>query len=442
MNFRKFTGSLCAALLFTTVSLTAHGPDPDLRHWEIAGPDPDRIFLSFYGDPATGRAVTWRTGPSVTEAWAEIAPATANPKFDKSSRRLLATTHTPHPQLHPSNKQGPVRYHSVIFEDLEPDKLYAYRVGSEDHWSEWIQFRTARTDAAPFSFVYFGDAQNEILDKWSRVIRMSFQKAPEAAFAIHAGDLVDNGHMDRQWAEWFEAGGWIHRQRTGVPVIGNHEFRPIPGLSKEKVISLVWRPQFTLPEAPGLPQSLQETVYTVDYQGLRIIALNSLVEPELQAAYLREQLQRPGANWTEVTSHYSIFTPRADRPDYASSKLWLSVVEEFGVDLVLQGHDHSYLRGHQPRREASGAFGGSFQTLFVTSTSGPTQYALSQERVEGHAALGYSQDKGGEQSQYFQVIEVDVNTVTYSAYTADGQLFDRAVITKDPETGLKKLENR
>ena len=32
-----------------------------LHHWEIPSKDPDRIILTFNGDPSTKRAVTWRT---------------------------------------------------------------------------------------------------------------------------------------------------------------------------------------------------------------------------------------------------------------------------------------------------------------------------------------------------------------------------------------------
>ncbi|MEX0326961.1 MAG: fibronectin type III domain-containing protein [Puniceicoccaceae bacterium] len=432
---------LLALGFFAECQLSAHETEAGLHHWEIASKDPDRIFLSFHGDPATSRAVTWRTDTTIEQARAQIAVATGNPKFDREAMTLEAATERVELSLHKANKQAFVHYHSVVFEDLLPDTLYAYRVGSRGHWSEWIQFRTAKTELAPFSFVYFGDAQNEILGKWSRNIRMSYTVAPEAAFAIHAGDLVDNGHMDTQWAEWFKAGGWIHSQRTGIPVVGNHEYRPIPGVSKEKLISMVWRPQFTLPEDPSLPEALQETVYTVDYQGLRVIVLNCIDDIETQAKYLRQQLKRPGAKWTVVTSHYSIFTPNKKRGLQQSTKLWLPIIEEFSVDLVLQGHDHAYLRGHQPVRFASGEAGDSLQTMFVTSMSGAKQYDIAHERVETYARMNYSPDKKGVQKQFFQVIEVNGLELTYSAYTADGVLFDRAVITKDPETGLKHLQN-
>jgi 3',5'-cyclic AMP phosphodiesterase CpdA len=418
-----------------------HEGHSDLRNYEVAGVDPDRIFLSFHGDPATSRAVTWRTDASVGSAMAQIAVATAGPDFADSAKRVPAVTESVDLQVFANNKQGTVNYHSVVFDGLEPETLYAYRVGDGRTWSEWIQFRTASTEKKPFSFVYFGDAQNEILSKWSRVIRMSYQKAPEAHLAIHAGDLVNNGHEDTEWAEWFKAGSFIHAQRTGIPAIGNHEIRPLPTMDIERALSIVWRPQFTLPEVPSLPDSLQETVYSVDYQGVRFIVLNSLVEVEAQTAYLEQELQRPGADWTVLVSHYSIFSPRPNRGKYKSSLLWQPLLEKYGVDLVLQGHDHLYARGHVPVRSVDDTFGDDFQTLYVTSVSGPKQYAISQEQLATYTSRGYRPDKQAEQKQFFQVIEVDGTRLLYTAYTADGEIYDQAAITKDPETGVKTLEN-
>ena len=62
---------------------TEHKHSHSFRHWEIASSDPDRIFLSFHGDAATRRAVTWRTDTSVEKAFVEIAPALAEPGFDR-----------------------------------------------------------------------------------------------------------------------------------------------------------------------------------------------------------------------------------------------------------------------------------------------------------------------------------------------------------------------
>ena len=49
-----------------------------LHHWEILSKDPDRIILTFNGDPSSKRAVTWRTDSSVKKSVAQIALAGVN----------------------------------------------------------------------------------------------------------------------------------------------------------------------------------------------------------------------------------------------------------------------------------------------------------------------------------------------------------------------------
>ena len=141
-------------LLLSALTVTgfAH-PEHNLRHWEQASPDPDRIILTWTGSSATTQSVTWRTDTSVKEASAEIALALPKARFDEGAKRYTAQTEELK-LVDPAKVV--VHYHSVEFADLKPDTLYAYRVGSGDRWSEWIQFRTAKAKAAPFSFLYFG----------------------------------------------------------------------------------------------------------------------------------------------------------------------------------------------------------------------------------------------------------------------------------------------
>jgi hypothetical protein len=77
--------------------------------------------------------------------------------------------------------------------------------------------------------------------------------------------------------------------------------------------------------------------------------------------------------------------------------------------------------------------------MYVTSVSGPKQYEISQEQLDGYTADGYTNVLNKEGQQFFQVIHVDGNALTYEAYTADGELYDRAVITKDFVTGKKTI---
>ena len=414
-----------------------------LHHREIPSKDPDRIILTFNGDPATKRAVTWRTDSSVKKAKAEIAVAAVNSSFVEEATTYFATTEEFDLGIYKSNKSLIVNYHSVVFENLNPNTLYAYRVGNDENWSEWIQFKTANDTYSPTQFVYFGDAQNDILNHWSRVIRMAYQTAPNASFVIHAGDLVDTAHKDNEWAQWFKAGGFIHSQWTAIPVVGNHEFQRFDGYegSLPRRLSIQWRPQFTLPVEDNLDSILHETVYTVEYQDILILVLNSTGHLEKQTDYIKQKLSNSDAKWKIVTNHHSVFSPAEGRDFEYARKVWKPLFDKYGVDLVLNGHDHTYARGHVPVKSQNIDQSGRFKTLYVTSVSGPKQYKVDREKIKNYGVDGYKSDKIGEQTQFFQVINVENNKLIYSAYTAVGNLYDKAIITKDFSTGEKTISN-
>lgn len=443
-NSRKlcyFTWSIASLLVFSVVPVSAqqHHHHEGLHHWEIPSKDPDRIMLTFHGDPATNRAVTWRTDTNIKQAVAQIAEATVNSGFTANAITIEALTEEFDLGLYKGNTSLLVHYHSVIFDGLKPDKLYAYRVGDgENYWSEWIQFRTAKPKYSPTKFVYFGDAQNDVLEHWSRVIRMAYQTAPDASFVIHAGDLINNAHRDYEWAEWYKAGGFIHSQWTAIPVVGNHEFRPVAEGEGRK-LAIQWRPQFTLPVEKKLDSTLHETVYTVDYQDVRIIVLNSNAALEEQTKYLKKQLRKSKAKWNIITCHHSIFSPAKGRDFQFAREYWKPLLDEYNVDLVLNGHDHTYARGHVPVLSTKTEETDNLGTVYVTSVSGPKQYELDAEQMKAYTVQGYQLDKAAEQTQFFQVITVEDNKLTYVAYTALGEEYDRVVITKDFKTGKKEL---
>lgn len=431
--------SLVLYFFYAGLSLKAHDQHDGLRHWEIPSKEPDRIILTFHGDPSTSRAVTWRTDKTITKAVAQIAEASVNSKFTDNGTEIDAVTEAFDLGQYKRNSSLLVHYHSVRFQGLQPDTLYVYRVGDgSKHWSEWIQFRTAKSTYSPIQFVYFGDAQNDILNHWSRVIRMAYQTAPNASFAIHAGDLVNIAHRDHEWAEWFKAGGFLHSQWTAVPAVGNHEFSPVNGGSRK--VSIQWRPQFTLPVERSLAPELHETVYTVDYQDVRIIVLNSNENLEQQTKYLEDQLKNCTARWKIVTCHHSVFSPAKGRDFKFARENWKPLLDKYKVDLVLNGHDHTYARGHVPVRR-SNVDTSELGTVYVTSVSGPKQYGLDLKQMQAYKSQGYRSDKTAEQTQFFQVISIEDNTLSYVAYTVTGGEYDRATITKDFATGKKFLKD-
>ena len=502
-------------------SLSAQNPAPSSASKRLAYADelahaptplPDRVVLTWADDPTTTQAVTWRTDTSITEAVAELALANDNGR-DLKPMSYPASTEAFTSDL------GQAHYHSVNFTGLRPDTLYTYRVGDGLNWSEWHQFRTATKEARPFSFVYFGDAQNDIKTHWSRVFREAFRDAPRAAFALHAGDLINRANRDAEWGEWFGAPGWVNATIPVIPTPGNHEYfnegagpenerkwttktgetvnvvtdrtalrdaqgqltgyrvtartqdgrTAIAMLSPDEVIASIdagftaltgytqadlagkapdkkplrdrvaapgvrtlsrhWQPQFTLPKQ-GAPTSLEETCYYIDYQGVRIISLDSNRLQQEQVPWLREVLKTNPQRWTILTLHHPIFSPARNRDNAELRAAWKPVFDEYKVDLVLTGHDHTYARSGDVSAKAGvantsasqeQAYDPAIGTVYVVSVSGPKMYDITNDAFAVRTA---------EDTQLYQVVQVSPDELRYEARTATGRLYDAFVLKK------------
>jgi 3',5'-cyclic AMP phosphodiesterase CpdA len=438
------------------------GP-PSTPPWQAATPWPDRIVVTVAEDPKTSFSVSWRTAANVAGARAELVVAGDEARFDLAATAVDATTVRPDLQTKTVGEQSYAlrwnaeidapAYHSVTFTGLTPDTLYAYRVqGAEGHWSEWLQTRTAPAAAEPFRFLYFGDAQDGISSHWPRVVRAAFATAPDARFAIHAGDLVNWGSRDFEWAAWFKSVGFIHGMIPAVPVVGNHEyFDGIvgPGGTQVTALSVLWRPQFALPEVAALPEALKETVYSFEYADTIVVVLDTMAAEHFaaQAAWLDATLAASDATWKIVTMHHPMFE-LLERTGFAAAgetgperrEIFLPVLARHGVDLVLQGHDHSYGRGATlTRRTPNAARAGTLGTVFVTSSAGAKMYSVSDLGWSAFAEQGAVLERTAENTPFFQVIAVDGDVLRYEARTATGRLYDAFRLLK-PRTGPNRLE--
>lgn len=410
---------------------TGAHPDPVFpANWSEPTVLPDHIILTFSADPSSTQSVTWRTNTSVTNAVAEIAIADGAPKFWKNGMQLKATTSLMDAgNIKTANVTS--KYHSVTFTNLLPDTIYAYRVGDGQHWSEWFHFRTAAKTGRPFSFLYVGDAQNYIFELWSRLIRSGFKKAPDARFIIHAGDLVNDAHHERQWHEWFSAGGWLHGMLPSVPTPGNHEYRSYNDEEQQKKIShlsVQWPYQFTLPQHG--PAGLKESVYFFDYQDARIISLNSNRMLKEQVPWLDSVLSNNPNKWTIITFHHPVFSGADDRDNKELRDLWKPLFDKHRVDLVLTGHDHTYTRGQSPKTNntLTGVNARDGATVYVVSVSGGKMYRLADSVWNNYPEAQLN--RTAENTQLFQVIHIDGDKLKYEAFTATGLLYDAFDLVK------------
>lgn len=393
---------------------------------------PDRIILTATDDPARNQTVNWRTRAAVTEAVAQIAEATDSPALHLTAQRVTGATRI----LEAGN--GLAHHHHVTFTGLSPDTLYAYRVRGDGTWSEWFQFRTAKSGAEPHTAIYFGDAQNAIKAHFSRVIREAFSTAPRAQVMVHAGDLVNSGRDDNhddEWGEWFDAGAFINAMMVNVAAAGNHEYLSQPDGPRTLVPQ--WPAHMAFPS--NGPDPLQSTVYYMDYQGVRYISLDSqqALQDEqmmlLQATWLRTVLSNNPNNWTVVTYHHPMFSVSAGRDNPRLRQHWQPVFDEFNVDLVLQGHDHTYGRGENVPSGASGQLSGA-GPMYVVSVAGPKMYLMNDTFTP-------DMDRVGEDTQLFQVIEFHSDKIIYQARTVTGALYDAFDIERHAD-GSKTVVDR
>ncbi len=455
MRFKLQAAALVGVMSCPAAS--AHDGVHQIAPWQAASSWPDRVIATFEGDPARSIAVSWRTNADVKATRAEIALAVADARFDMAAQGGPAQTVTL--DLAAVDRAGvkipmqdnaglpPVSYHSVRFNRLNPDTLYAYRViGADDKWSEWFQTRTA-PESGPVRFIYLGDAQNGILSHWSRTIRAAFQTAPDTRFMLHAGDLVNRGSRDFEWAEWFKAGNFLHAMVPAVPLAGNHEYESI-GLTeadRARTLSFLWRPQFRLPVETTLPDVLHETVYALRYtRDLHLFDLDTnQADLAVQIDWLDKQLAASQARWRIVSMHHPVFSSGTGRDNDKPREKLLPILLKHKIDLVLQGHYHTYARGmvgpdqQTPRRTSFGA-GEVLGTMFVNSVSGPKQYKFKQDGWTSYQPSGVTLERQGENSQFYKVISVDGDKLDYATYTIDGIQYDRVVIEKKTDC-LKRV---
>ena len=432
MSKRIFlAGIFLFSVLLSNSQTTKREINEIIKEWASPTKFPDHVVLSATEDPSTSIAINWRTEADNKVGFVELALAGPGPYFKKNSKKYKAERTVVDSQ-EAYNDGFKASYFEVKIDQLIPNKIYAYRVGNFHFKSEWHHFKTANNQPIPISFLYVGDAQNYILELWSRVIRNAYKTAPDADFFIHAGDLVDKGHEDIDWNEWFAAGSFIHSEIPAIAVPGNHEYRYLDGsvYSQDEVLSVQWNAQFGFPK--NGPRGLEKTCYYIDYPDLKIIALNSNVAIKRQAKWLRDILKSNDKKWIVVTYHHPVFSASTGRDNPEIRSLWQPIFEEYNIDLALQGHDHSYARGaiyEQPVVVKNENHGGNIiGPVYVVSVSGGKMYSVNKS---GWDEYGATQAKNGERIQLFQHISIDGDRLTYRSFTATGELFDRFELLKE-----------
>ncbi|GMV99473.1 MAG: hypothetical protein AMXMBFR84_06120 [Candidatus Hydrogenedentota bacterium] len=384
------------------------------RYTEYPASDrPDHIVLTWSDDPKTTQAIQWRTSENVHKgAVAYIKKAdfkTVNPGKPVIVAAQTEKLETPNVVNNPV-----VNRHTAVLLGLEPETTYLYAVGdgTEKGWTEYNEFTTAPEGIEPFSFVYMGDAQNG-LERWGTLVHNAYNKRPDAAFYIMAGDLVNRGAERDDWDMFFENAQGVFDKRQLVPVLGNHEYQ---GGEPELYLK-----QFKLPEH-GPKEIAPEKAYWFNYSNALFVVLDSNLPAETQAPWLDDILANSTATWKFVCYHHPAYSSGPERDNPEVRKIWGSIFDKYHVDLALQGHDHAYLRTYPMKGEqrvGSAAEG----TIYIVSVSGTKFYDQGDFDYKEFGLTNIS---------LYHTLDIQImgDRLVYKAFDIDGNLKDEFVIEK------------
>jgi len=379
-----------------------------------ATPEPDQIALTWSGDPKTTQTVQWRTSTETQTGAVRYLKKSDFNRFEPQgpTRVEAQTTVLESPK---TVNDLTVHRHTATLTGLEPGTSYVYAVGdgSEDGWSELYEFTTAPEGESAFSFIYLGDAQNG-LDRFGSLLKAAHRERPDAAFYVMAGDLVDRGNERDDWDTFFKNTAGVFENYTLVPAIGNHEAQDD---DPHMYLDL-----FSLPRN-GPRQLPPERAYSFTYGDVLFVVLDSTLDAQRQAPWLEKQLTESDATWTFVVYHHPAYTSRPGRYYEGVSTVWAPILERHDVDMVLQGHDHAYLRTH-PMEGGQAAPEAETGPLYVISNAGDKHY---DQEAHPYTAVGDTEQ------QYWQVIDIqlDEDRLVYQSRTLDGELIDEVVLERD-----------
>jgi hypothetical protein len=337
------------------------------------------------------------TGGVFTDAKTTI-PASANPNTAADSSTVDSSTKTI-PGI--TNEAGYVNAHAVI-DGLEANQQYTYRVGAADGsaWSTPYTF-TTKSFTGDFDFLFFGDPQigsSGFVDDdgagWADTLKYATTKEKNAELLVSGGDQVENANNEYQWGAFADSSDVLKRY-PWASTIGNHD---VGGKSYEQ--------HNQLPNSLKVPDFYPGGNTTANsggdywymYKGVLFIDINSNAyaggSDAAHVNYVRDVITRHGddAKWTALVYHHSIYSPADHANDKDNQQRRFDFTRAFsdmGVDIVLQGHDHSYSRSYAIKNgkkanpaEQPGAdevFAGPGGVIYLTanSASGSKYYDLT-----------------------------------------------------------------
>lgn len=418
MKKRKFRPIVAGIALFAVLAVLPGTSAPMLAQTAppVKSAAPYSITNNFGTDPETGRNFTWFTSASVKTGFAEYCKRTDFIGFGKPNIvRLEAENHAVKTDLDSRT------IHKATVNHLLPGTEYVYRVGSSGGYSAQGVFKTAETDPGSITFLNVTDTQGgsaRDYNVWRNTLDKALSKFPYAKFLVHTGDMVDAGYLANQWDMFIGAAQGELMSLPILPVVGNHE-----ALNKNKTNYNTgnFTDRFNLPDS-GVTGAPAGTVYSVDYGELHIAVMNTQCGSsnyKKQADWLEKDMSSSGKPWKIVALHRGPYGATYDTTDIR--KAWVPTFDKLGIDLVLEGHDHNYMRSY-PMKNGKAVQNGK-GTIYMDSNTGGVKYYPLKKRSWQAVDL---QPK----TPMYIAVTLNSKKMTVSAYDTRDVLRDTVTLTK------------
>lgn len=264
-------------------------------------------------------------------------------------------------------------YH-VVLKNLTPDTKYIYRINQGNGtYTETYSFKTAKgnTDKSTFLFltdIHYATARYNYLDGEliggeisERIISKALEMNPDINFILQAGDMIDQGGDSAIWGEYFKYSNSRHiLPWVGVP--GNHEYY----YTATSHIDNTFFVAYSGLTRNGPSTHMGSSCYIV-YNNILFLLIDNNLDTVQQYEWVEQVLDTVEHKWCIAVMHNPIERDNSDK-----DAMLTNIFEKYAVDMVLQGHYHSYkvnsdfYQGSKVSNDLKDSLGVTYYTGFVS----------------------------------------------------------------------------
>lgn len=223
--------------------------------------------------------------------------------------------------------------------ELSKNTKYYYQAVCGDVKSEVYSFTTGSL-SDDFTFVRASDSQSKTelgYDIFQKAVT-KIANTYNPVFIMETGDLVDTNYFEDEWRWFIGKSQGMFGSTAYIPVVGNHE-------QTSSYDAWAFREHFSVPNECTEEGVTPGTVYSFDYGKVHFVVLNSECKGEglkSQAKWTADDMSKTKQKYIIAAIHRGPYGGAGIAGDV--SEAFTPVFDKYNVELVLFGHDHSYIR--------------------------------------------------------------------------------------------------